>query len=167
MFATALSVSPTMMGIFMLNDTNPSPIHTAVIGSGVGLSTAFISHSLNIPSFPETEIEFRSMKRLLYWNSFKSIVGFGSCFLIYQGLVTGVRKGMSTQVWDHSNWKWHVTNFLAGGTAGLGYRVATATLYRGLEANPLISRPMLVANTFLVMGTMFASCSGIISLSKN
>lgn len=166
MFSQALAISPTIIGVFMLNDLKPSPMHTSIIGSSVGLSTAIISHYLNTPSFPDTEIEFRAIKRILYWNSFKSMVGFGTCFLIYQGLSTGVSKGMDSETWNHSNWKWNVTNFLAGGTAGLGYRVATSTLYRGLEVNPLIARPMLIANTFFTMGTVFAVCSGVISISK-
>jgi hypothetical protein len=153
------------MGTLMLNDLKPSPTHTAVIGSSVGLSTAVISHFLNTPPFPETELEFRSSKRSLYWNSFKSTVGFGTCYLIYQGLVSGVSKGFPpSQTWNHSNWKWHFTNFLAGGTAGLGYRVATASLYRGLESNPLIGRPILIAHTFVTMGSLFALCSAVSSL---
>jgi hypothetical protein len=165
---SAIAISPSIMGAFMINDLKPSPMHTAVIGSSVGLSTAIISHFLNTPSFPETELEYRYIKRSLYWNSFKSIVGFGTCFLIYQGLVTGVSKGFTpSEKWDdHSNWKWNFTNFLAGGTAGLGFRVATASLYRGLEANPLIRKPILIANTFLTMGTLFALCAGVSSILK-
>jgi hypothetical protein len=87
-------------------------------------------------------------------------------FTVYQGLTSGIERGR----WKDQrppardilvDLSWHLTNFFAGGIAGLSFTATVLPMYRGLQANPLMTHKAfpILSKTFLKTGTMFALSS--------
>jgi hypothetical protein len=165
---TTASLIPSLsLYTFLKNELPTGPTSAVIAGSMCGLTLGLFSHSLHIPSFPESMKEYKAIvNHRPTWHLLKTSLGFATLFTVYEGLVTGIdksrRKTISHQPFDKlQDPSWHFTHFLAGGVSGLAYRAATLPLYKGVHDNPLLTNygPKLMASTFLQTGFVLASLS--------
>ncbi|KAI8816409.1 uncharacterized protein EV422DRAFT_291303 [Fimicolochytrium jonesii] len=123
--------------------------------------------------------------RTAFWRSgLKTASGYACFFAVAEGLRTGIYKARlvaahrafqsATQNGPPPHIRslaptaadllpprqndptWHLTNFFAGGVAGLAYRAATLPFYAGPVENPLLAKGGLgiLAGTFVAMGML-------------
>ncbi|KAJ3189223.1 hypothetical protein HDU85_002848 [Gaertneriomyces sp. JEL0708] len=144
----------------------PGPYAQVAAGAVGGTVLAMTSIPMNIPIFPETSSEHAvKLPGTHLRNIAKTASGYACFFAVSEGLRTGIYKARLTEAERkgvplpprEDDAQWHLTNFLAGGVAGMAYRAATLPFFKGIE-NPLLTKSGvgILAGTFIAMGTMMA-----------
>ncbi|KAJ3297379.1 hypothetical protein HK104_000549 [Borealophlyctis nickersoniae] len=145
------------------------PKGSVLAGTLAGLAISGIAGPLDHRYFPETRVERLAIPPHVspFRVIFKNTVGWAAFYTVYKGLSTGVNKARrQTSRADAEQMKgkgvledfrWHFTNFFAGGVGGLTYRAATFPLYESPVENPLFlkeSGPRLMAGSLVGMGLL-------------
>ena len=171
MIPTALNIVPSLGVYYIITQTSETNPTTSVVGGGLaGISTGLIAYQLRQPPFPEARLELQATGlRNLNQLVLKTAVGYAAMFTVYEGLTQGIHKARWMKTGRPASSAilvdptWHVSNFLAGGIAGVAYRAASFPLYKGLEENPLTTQvgARLLVSTFLQVGLVLGGATAI------
>ncbi|KNC97896.1 uncharacterized protein SPPG_06887 [Spizellomyces punctatus DAOM BR117] len=143
----------------------PGPYGQVMAGATAGTALALTAMPFNTPIFPETSVEHRAGLPGQGWrNVAKAASGYACFFAVAEGLRTGIYKARlvdasrtGSQLPPRSeDPQWHLTNFFAGGVAGLAYRAATLPFFKGPLENPLLTKSGvgILIGTFVAMGSL-------------